>query len=279
MMETSLRYSLLLIMLCDIAWADEVLFSRFVQDIITEYQLLTPTAIFSEGTPDICMNITRIHCLSSENVDNQALAQHVAQLHVENRQDALILAGAGEAHQQLIEEMDKIAPSLFTSNRPVFMPIEYSFQLPLRLDSNIIFYKEKHGGLQMTDKFAVKGSNPIILDVGTWDILSGFRYKMAKNRWDRRRDLNGELLVYSLFNPSPGTLIKDEQGNIIGSRGFYPEALQGITENLNMTMETNVLPPGRWKKLENGTWTGGVGWLQTKKGDVCLGVAISLDRE
>ena len=279
MMETSLRYSLLLLLLCDIAWADEVLFSRFVQDIITEYQLLTPTAIFSEGTPDICMNITRIHCLSSENVDNQALAQHVAQLHVENRQDALILAGAGEAHQQLIEEMDKIAPSLFTSNRPVFMPIEYSFQLPLRLDSNIIFYKEKHGGLQMTDKFAVKGSNPIILDLGTWDILNGFRYKMAKNRWDRRRDLNGELLVYSLFNPSPGTLIKDEQGNIIGSRGFYPEALQGITENLNMTMETNLLPPGRWKKLENGTWTGGVGWLQTKKGDVCLSVAISLDRD
>ena len=260
-------------------WADEVMFFRFVQDLITEYQLLTPTAIISEGIPDICMNITRIHCLSSENVDNQALAQHVAQLYVENRQDALIVAGAGEAQQQLIAELDRIAPSLFTSNRPVFMPIEYSFKLQLRLDSNIIFYEEEQGGLRMTDKFAVKGSNTISLDLGTWDMLNGFRYKMAKNRWDRRRDLNGELLVYSLFNPTPTTLIKDKHGNIIGSRGFYAEALQGITESLNMTMETNVLPPGRWKRLENGTWTGGVGWLQSKKGDVCLSVAISLDRD
>ena len=279
MIETPPRYSLLLLFLCNIAWADEALFFRFVQDLIPEYRLLTPTAIFSEGTPDICMNITRIHCLSSENVDNQALAQHVAQLYVENRQDALIMAGAGEANQQLISKLARIAPSLFTSNRRVFMPIEFSLKLPLRLDSNIIFYEEKQGGLRMIDKFAVKGSDTISLDLGTWDMLNGFRYKMAKNRWDRRRDLNGELLVYSLFNPSPGTLIKDEQGNIIGSRGFFPEALHGITESLNMTTETNVLPPGRWKRLENGTWTGGVGWLQSKKGDVCLSVAYSLDRD
>ena len=279
MMGTPPGYTLLLLFLCNIAWADEELFFRFVQDLITEYQLLTPTAIFSEGTPDICMNITRIHCLSSEHVDNQALAQHVAQLYVENRQDALIVAGAEEAHQQLIEELDRIAPSLFTSNRPVFMPIEFSLKLPLRLDSNIIFYEERQGGLRMTDMFAVKGSNTISLDLGTWDVLNGFRCKMAKNKWDRRRDLNGELLVYSLFNPSPGTLIKDEQDNIIGSRGFFPEALQGIAENINMKMETNVLPPGRWKRLENGTWTVGVGWLQSKKGDVCLSVAYSLDRD
>ena len=278
-MTLSPCYSLLLLFLCNIAWADEVLFHRFVQDLITEYQLLTPTAIINECIPDICMNTSRIHCMSSEHVDHRAMAHHVAQLYVEDKQDALIVAGAGEAHQQLIAELDRIAPSLFTSSKPVFMPIEFSLKLPLRLDSNIIFYEEKQGGLRMTDKFAVKGSNTISLDLGTWDMLNSFRYKMAKNRWDRRRDLNGELLVYSLFNPSPETLIKDEQGHIIGSRGFYPEALQGITESLNMTMETHVLPPGRWKRLENGTWTGGVGWLQSKKGDVCLNVALSLDRD
>ena len=46
-----------------------------------------------------------------------------------------------------------------------------------------------------------------------------------------------------------------------------------------MATETVLLPPGRWKRLDNGTWTGGVGWLQSGEGDVCLSVAISLDRE
>ena len=46
-----------------------------------------------------------------------------------------------------------------------------------------------------------------------------------------------------------------------------------------MKPETNVLPPGRWQRLENGTWTGGVGWLQSQKGDVVLSFGIRLDRE
>ena len=52
-----------------------------------------------------------------------------------------------------------------------------------------------------------------------------------------------------------------------------------MTENLNMTTKTVVLPPGRWIKFKNGTWTGGVGWLQSRRGDVCLSVGITLDRD
>ena len=31
--------------------------------------------------------------------------------------------------------------------------------------------------------------------------------------------------------------------------------------------------------MKNGTWTGGVGWLQSRRGDVCLSVGITLDRD
>ena len=269
----------LLLFISHIARADHTLDLHFVRDLIVDYQLLMPTVIFNEDIPDICMSDTKLHCVSNDNADNKAMIEHVAHLHNKSRQDALIVIGGGEVQGQLLARLARLAPFVFTSNCPVFMPLEYSFEIPLRLDSNVIFYEEEPDGVKMTDKFAVKGGAPITLDLGMWDTLSGFRYERSKNRWDRRRDLNGELMVYSLFNPRPTTLIRDEQGNIVGSRGFYSDALQGITESLKMATETVLLPPGRWKRFDNGTWTGGVGWLQKEEGDVCLSVAISLDRD
>ena len=142
------------------------------------------------------MTNTKIHCVSNDGTDNVALIEHVAFLHKESRRDALIVIGGGEQNRQLIAELARLAPFVFTSNCPVFMPIEYSDVIPLRLDSNIIFYEEELDGFKMTDMFAVKEGSTITLDLGTWDTLRGFRFISAKNRWDRRRNLNGELLVY-----------------------------------------------------------------------------------
>ena len=269
----------LILILFNIAWGDDMVDLHFVTDLIAEHQLQMPTAIFQEGIPDICMTNTRIHCISSENMDYGAVIEHVFQLHNKGRQDALIIVGGGGAHRKLLTGLAKLYPVLLTSNYPVFVPLEYSNEISLRLDSHIIFYEVEPNGVRLTDKFAVKGGTPISLDLGRWTTLNGFRYKTWKNRWDRRRDLKGASMVYALFNPTPTTLIKDEQGNIIGSRGFYPETLLVMTENLNMTTKTVVLPPGRWTKLENGTWTGGVGFLQSRSGDVCLSVGITLDRD
>ena len=272
---------LLLLFLCNIAWADDMVDLHFVTDLIAEHQLRMPTAIFEEGIPDICMTNTRIHCISSENTDYGAVIEHVFQLHNNSRQDALIVVGGGEGHRQLLTRLsnDVTTSVVFTSNYPAFMPLEYSNDIALRLDSHITFYEVESDGVRLTDKFAIKGGTPITLDLGRWTTLNGFRYKTWQNRWDRRRDLHSASIVYSLFNPSPTTLIKDEQGNIISSRGFYSETLLAITENLNMTTKTVVLPPGRWTKLANGTWTGGVGWLQRGRGDVVLSVGINLDRD
>ena len=191
----------------------------------------------------------------------------------------MIIIGGGGAHSKFLTGLAELYPGVLTSDYPVFMPLEYSNEIPLRLDSHVTFYEVEPNGVWLTDKFAVKGGTPISLDLGRWTTLSGFRYKTWQNRWDRRRDLHSASIVYSLFNPSPTTLIKDEQGNIISSRGFYSETLLAITENLNMTTKTVVLPPGRWTKLANGTWTGGVGWLQSRRGDVVLSVGINLDRD
>ena len=269
----------LILFLCNIARANDIVDLNFVTDLIAEHHLRMPTAIFRETIPDMCMAKTRFHCISNENMDYGALIEHVFQLHNNGRQDALIIIGGGGAHSKLLTGLAKLYPVVLTSNYPVFVPLEYSNEIPLRLDSHIIFYEVEPNGVRLTDKFAVKGGTPISLDLGRWTTSNGFRYETWKNRWDRRRDLNGASMVYSLFNPTPTTLIKDEQGNIISSRGFYSEALLLMTENLNMTTKTVVLPPGRWIKFKNGTWTGGVGWLQSRRGDVCLSVGITLDRD
>ena len=58
-------------------------------------------------------------------------------------QDGLIfVGGSGGAHEELLNQIVKHAPSIFTSNRPVFMPDSYSDILKLRLDSNVIFFEE-----------------------------------------------------------------------------------------------------------------------------------------
>ena len=253
--------------------------SDFVADLIAEYKLFLPTLIFNESPPNICWTHEGIHCLSNDGVGSQAITEHIGKLQNDRKQDALIIVG-DKIHQQLLGDLAHMAPSFFSSNCPVFMPKELSNMIPLRFDSNIIFFEERPDMISMVDKFAVKGGVPITLDLGMWDKLNGFKFFKAKNRWDRRKNLNGTQLVYGLYNPTPGVMvpIKDDQGNIIGSKGFYPEILHAITDALSMSTKAMLIPPGRWRKLKNGTWTGGVGWLQSKKLDACFHVGLKLER-
>ena len=133
----------LLLFLCNIAWADDMVELHFVTDLIAENQLRMPTAIFEEGIPDFCMTNTRIHCISSEDTDYGAVIEHVFQLHNNSRQDALIVVGGGEGHRQLLTRLsnDVTMSVVFTSNYPAFMPLEYSNDIALRLDSQVTFMR------------------------------------------------------------------------------------------------------------------------------------------
>ena len=62
------------------------------------------------------------------------------------------------------------------------------------------------------DRFAVKGSPPITLELGQWNLKKGITLQLSKNRWDRRRDLKGAVLVNAVI----------ENGDFI-SKGFELE--------------------------------------------------------
>ena len=197
------------------------------------------------------------------------VAEHLAMIHQVGRQDGVVFVGSPD-NELILRETTRIVPSLFLSNSPVFMPIGYSNMVKLRLDSNIIFHvKLAEIGYELVDIFAVKDGASIALELGKWDMDGGMKLFSSMTRWERRTDLKGAEFVNSLtsWSPSYAELIKDRDGNIVGSRGFFQEKLFYITDKLNLTIKT-IEYPGGSKLLENGSWTGGRGLFQRKEIDV-----------
>ena len=154
--------------------------------------------------------------------------------------------------------------------------------LKLRLDSNIIFYEElKQTEYELLDIFAVKGGLPITLNLGKWGIDSGIRFQISMNRWKRRTDLHGAPFVNGLFSKGNwADLIKDDNGTIIGTTGFFQEQLLYIIGGLNLTLKTVEYPKSAGRKLlANGTWEGSYGMVQRGEIDVdATGIGYNLQR-
>ena len=73
--------------------------------------------------------------------DGDELAVHLALIHNKSKQDGVIVLG-NQGHRQLLRRLATLAPTMFRSNVPVFIAEEYMSEIQLRLDSNIIFYRQ-----------------------------------------------------------------------------------------------------------------------------------------
>ena len=110
---------------------------------------------------------------------------------------------------------------------------------------------------------------------------NGFRFQNSMNRWDRRVNLEGVTLDNSLGEHSyQANIFKNENGVIVGSSGWFQDVLFYATDRLNLKVRTKVVPHTKdWKKLDNGSWTGGPGILQRREADVCSSaVGITFER-
>ena len=172
---------------------------------------------------------------------------------------------------------------MFTSECPVFIPREYLNATRLRLDSNILFYQhiKETGENRVTDIFAVKGGEPRVVEVAKWSGTYGFNFVGNINRWDRRVNLKGVIFENSLGDYGyQAHLIKDNNG-ALRSYGWFQDVLFYVTDGLDLAMKIKKNPLTRgWKKLNNGTWTGGIGVLQRKEADiVSSAVGVTLERD
>ena len=250
----------------------------FIEDIIETWQLRSPTILVKDVVPKMCMTRQWLLCLSIDQ-DTNEFANHLASVHQHRKQDGIIFAGS-QGHLNLLKHLDEVAPSLLISNYPVFLPISYQNDIKLRLDSNIIFYRENDNrNYELYDIFAVKGGPSIKLEVGKWSFDDGIILSKSMNRWDRRTNLEGTKFVNCFANNRLwASFTMDKNGNINGSKGYIQDMLFYVTDNLNLTIETTK---AEWvnKLLENGSWTNGLGFLQRQEVDVVsTSIGINLQR-
>ena len=261
--------SITIIMIVDGIYGNDH-FAGFLVDLIQEWNLRLPIVVVQNDLPNACMNSSLVLCIQSMGEDTTELAKNIANDKRAAKHDSLIFGPSGD-QRELLNDIEQVQPLMFRLNTPVFMPVWYSDMIELKLDSNIIFYKEEEPGTyELLDKFAVKGGPPIIIKLGKWDSSYGMRIHNYKDRWDRRTDLKGAEIVNSLNTYGPwSVLLKDGDGKVVGSRGEMQDLIFCITDRLNINIKTIEMPREPWKKLENGSWTGGVGVLQRKEADVC----------
>ena len=127
---------------------------HFVEDLITAYSLKAPTIIINDDMPAYCRLPLVLCLMNNQEGDISDLVHHLEKLYTGRKQDGLIILNF-PTNKGLVNELATKIPSIFSSNCPVFMPVEYDM-VELRLDSNIIFFREKSESFRLVDKFAVK---------------------------------------------------------------------------------------------------------------------------
>ena len=253
---------------------------KVTEDLIQTWKLLSPTVIIRDDSFDLCMLRSWILCLFDWHNTTQ-LAHHLDLISRENKQDGVIFVGS-QGHEELLRELFKVSPSTFSSRYPVFMPAQYEKYIQLRLDSNLIFYEETSPGkYELTDRFAVKGGHSIVEEIGHWDEENGVNLLKSMNRWERRKDLRGASIisavringVWSVVKALDGRSLVDNSGNYlddiqnwtlreVDSSGYFPGKLSIIADACNLRVKAVYIHDGRSKLLENGSYTGFMGYLQ-----------------
>ena len=194
----------------------------FLKDIISTFKLLSPTIIYEEVAPDVCMTENWVLCLPNfQRGSIDGLANHLITVHNISKHDGVIFL-QNELNQELLELLTSLAPFILNTNVPAFMPKEYVEMIKLRLDSNVIFYeKEAMNKFSLFDIFAVKGGPLITLDIGDWDTENGTRLKENIVRWERRTDLKGAEFINALaFNGAAARFTYDHYCEYSAARIF-----------------------------------------------------------
>ena len=190
------------------------------------------------------------------------LWRHIVRLSNNRKQDGMIFVGTeSNKHRELLEKLASRVPGMFRSNCPIIMPIKFSTLLELKLDSHVIFYKKEENEVyRLIDIFSVKGGAPIVLEIGTWEKCCGVTLYKKINRWDRRTDLFGATFINALRNNvATGVLTYDQNGNLIGSKGWFQDVLYYIIDRLNLRVKTIAVEEG------NSCWS----IVYRKTGDAC----------
>ena len=109
--------------------SEDIEFDQFIRDIMVLWKLRAPTLIVQGDLPQLCKT-DWVLCLPSEGWVSEELAEQLATIHMQRKQDGVIFVGK-EGHEKLLEH--PAVKDMWTSNCPNFMPTSYRDSIKLRI--------------------------------------------------------------------------------------------------------------------------------------------------
>ncbi len=107
-----------------------------------------------------------------------------------------------------------------------------------RLDTKLYGYNMSfHSAVSITERYAVKGGEPVVRRVGYWNPHQ--RLRVAEpNIWRRRADLSGVTLVNSAIDYGVLSIsVFDAEGRLIDVTGIFGDYLKELQLIMNFTVE------------------------------------------
>ena len=246
-----------------------------------------PMLLMAEGEDlpiEFCSGTTfSVSCIEYSNQGALSILDHITTLNYKGKMiNPVILSDSN--NKAMVRKINE-DPLAFSKNGLWLMPIEYMSLIDLRLDSKIFFYSGNGvTGFTLYEGYAIKGRTITnTLDVWYPDmeaLLDKRLSNLATNILGRRSDLFQTVLMHSWFEDPPYmTYVRDEMGQVMGSKGYNSDLLNELKDQMNFSIENVPAKVKTWGKIRNGSWIGIVGMLVDKDIDVSAhGILMKTDR-
>ena len=178
-----------------------------------------------------------------------------------------------------LSQIDVKDDSVFSENKIWFLSkSNYSAigTLPINLKSSVFLIDPSFANkTRIFEIFRVKMGKPILQEIGSWTTLRGLEI-WKKNKWDRRTDFQGQILINTILHYPPLAVIKENENPV----GIFQDIVNVMKQRLNFTILHTSPSDLKWgSKNEDGSWNGMVGMLARKEADISTaGLTITQTR-
>ena len=243
------------------------LMSLFVRDLAKHYEPTPLTVVYNEREEHIhvleggiCSTST-VYCLGYAE-ENSLLGI------IEYFSDQTVLIVITTS------EIGMTRSTILKDGKQIFLPLSEGGKIPpLRLDNNVIFYKQESSRNEervlLSDKYNPSDGVLFTHSVGTWTPDSGLNLTKS-SRWGWRDNLYGKQLRVGVLKWPPFFDYKlDQNGLVFAPKGLLFDILQQLAKNLNFTTIMVTPKDGQWGSMtENGEYTGLIGDLVSMETDI-----------
>ncbi|GAB6033634.1 hypothetical protein CHUAL_013697 [Chamberlinius hualienensis] len=152
-------------------------------------------------------------------------------------------------------------------------------QVSLHLNTNqqLAILRKRASQIHIYDVFYGYYRNKVeMVEFGKWTIEEGLQLKEYFEEEERKLRLRGKLVRATVFEHKPYSYLIYSKNNTLTVKGYLKDIYGMIMSSLNMRYKVHEIPPGFGIGI-NGTYTGFVGRLYRKEGEISMNVLAYTD--